>query len=298
MGERLIFWRDAAGLHCIADQCAHRGASLCQGRLIQGEVQCPFHGFRYDGSGRVTLIPANGKVSPIGKQYRVHSYPVYEAQGFIWIWWGEQVPDPARPAWFDNIDPCMGYAEVQDPWNIHYSRVIENQLDVVHVPFVHHNTIGRGHRTVVDGPVVKWKNQDKFHLFVFNRRDDGTPARKPADLKGQETPFHLEFLFPNLWQNYIAPVIRVAAAFVPVDDDHTLLYLRFYVRFTPWAWLNGLLAWLGMPFNLRVAHQDRRIVQNQRPSASAYRMEEKLIPGDYPITEYRRRREELKKQKA
>ncbi len=295
LGEKLVLWRDQAGLHCIADQCAHRGASLCQGKLVEEQLQCPFHGFRYDGTGRVTLIPANGKNNPVGEQYRVHSYPVHEAQGFIWIWWGEGKPSPAEPPFFENIDGRLGYAEVPDPWHIHYSRVIENQLDVVHLPFVHHNTIGRGNRTVVDGPRVEWKDHDKFHLFVFNRVDDGRPPLKPSELGIRESAVHLEFIFPNLWQNYIAPVVRVIAFFVPVDEEHTILYLRFYAGFTPWKWLNTLFAWLAMPFNLIVAHQDRRIVQNQKPGASSYKMNEKLIPGDYPIVEYRRRRDELMK---
>jgi hypothetical protein len=55
------------------------------------------------------------------------------------------------------------------------------------------------------------------------------------------------------------------------------------------AWVN----WLAMPFNLIVAHQDRRVVQTQRPKPSAYRSSEKLFQADGPIVAYRQRRQEL-----
>ncbi len=61
------------------------------------------------------------------------------------------------------------------------------------------------------------------------------------------------------------------AAFVPVDGEHTLLYLRFYQRFLRLPLLGGL-----------VAHQDRRVVRTQRPKPSALRGDEQLVQGDRP----------------
>ena len=62
MGEKLVLWRDDKGqIGCMADLCPHRGVALSTGKLVGGNVQCPFHGFEYDTSGRCTLIPASGK---------------------------------------------------------------------------------------------------------------------------------------------------------------------------------------------------------------------------------------------
>ena len=82
-------------------------------------------------------------------------------------------------------------------------------------------------------------------------------------------------------------------AFVPVDEEHTLLYLRFYQRFLRLPLLGGLVARLAMPFNRLVAHQDRRGVQTQEPKASGRRIGEQLIQGDHPIVAYPRRRQAL-----
>ncbi len=298
MGEKLVFWRDAAGkVSCLRDLCAHRGAALSKGVVAEGALQCPFHGFRYDMSGRCTLIPANGKVAPIPERFKVHHYPTYEAHGFIWIWWGD-APSAVLtpPRFFEDITPDFTYGSARDPWDTHYSRVIENQLDVVHLPFVHYNTIGRGNRALVNGPVVKWQGEDAFRVYVFNDVDRGQPPCKPDEIAEPYPTFHLEFQFPNLWQNYISDDVRVLAAFVPVDEAHTLLYLRFYQRFMRVAVLRELVNALAMPFNVYVAHQDRRIVNTQQPKLSALRGDEALIQGDRPIVEYRRRRQTLMEQ--
>ena len=84
------------------------------------------------------------------------------------------------------------------------TRVIENQLDVPHVPFVHHNTHRPGVGTVIDGPWVEWQDPDRFFVFMHARPEDGTPPRKPDEMPRPDKTFHLDFIFPNLWQNYIS----------------------------------------------------------------------------------------------
>jgi phenylpropionate dioxygenase-like ring-hydroxylating dioxygenase large terminal subunit len=296
LGERLVFWRDPSGkVNAAVDRCPHRGAALSAGNVRSEHLQCPFHGFEFDSAGKCVLIPANGRSGIIPNAMRLKTYPTYEAYGLIWIWWGESAPqDLPAPEFFDNLDEAFYYGSARDSWNAHYSRVIENQLDVVHLPFVHAKTIGRGNRTVVDGPVVEWKGDKMLYTYVFNRLDDGTPPRKPGELSSKNaSSVHLEFIFPNLWQNYINEQVRILAAFVPVDEEHTLLYLRFYQKFFTVPVLGKLIARLAMPSNLKIAHEDRRVVTTQQPSASGLKIGEILIQGDLPVIEYRRKRAAL-----
>jgi phenylpropionate dioxygenase-like ring-hydroxylating dioxygenase large terminal subunit len=299
LGEKMVFWRDEQGRVCAAvDRCPHRGVALSTGAIHASHLQCPFHGFEYDSTGRCVLVPANGRTGVIPNAMRLQTYPTHEDRGLIWLWWGS--PVPARltpPEFFDNIDGTFTYGSARDPWDAHYSRVIENQLDVVHLPFVHRKTIGRGNRTLVDGPVVEWKGDKMLYTYVFNRLDDDTPPRKPSELSPKAAAsVHLEFIFPNLWQNYISDNVRILAAFVPVDAEHTLLYLRFYQNFMRLPLLGKWVARLAMPMNLRIAHEDRRVVTTQQPKASGLKIGEILIQGDLPIIEYRRKRAALQNQ--
>ena len=147
---------------------------------------------------------------------------------------------------------------------------------------------------VVDGPVVEWKGDKMIYTYVYNRIDDGKPPRRSSELSAKPAGSqHLEFIFPNLWQNYISEKVSVLAAFVPVDDEHTILYLRFYQRFMQVPLLRKLVARLAMPSNVYIAHEDRRVVITQQPKASGLKIGEILIQGDLPIIEYRRKRAAL-----
>jgi len=297
LGERLVFWREATGKPvCHVDKCAHRGASLAIGKVLSNDrIQCPFHGLEYDPSGRCTKIPANSAAAPVPDGFKLCSYATHEAHGFIWIWWGEGSPK-GGPDFFEDIGPEMAYSTVQDHWDNHYSRVIENQLDMAHLPFVHHNTIGRGNRTVVDGPGL-FSVKDGFFVYVYNRLDDGSPRRESSEVPvpNPDRDFKLEFRFPNLWQNYIGKKIRVVGAFVPIDEVRTILYLRFYQSFTQLPLVKELVLALGARMNIFVAHQDRVVVNTQLPKSSGEGKGELLFPGDAALMEYRKMRIEAKK---
>lgn len=297
MGEKMVAWRDSAGKAAVmSDLCPHRGVALSIGAVKGDCIQCPFHGFEYDTSGACTYIPANGKNSEPPKAMKVRAYETREAHGFVYIWWGERRESyPALP-FFEAIGADFVYSTLRDPWATHYSRAIENQLDVVHLPFVHHNTIGRGQKLLVNGPLTRISHpregQTLLDLWVFNERDEGQKPRRATELpEPQRHPF-LQFIYPNLWHNWIADGIRVLVAFAPVDDENTLMYLRYYHKVkTPI--LRQVNEFFGNIGNFVIERQDRPVVITQRPPRADLDIGEKLIPGDGPIITYRKIRREL-----
>lgn len=295
LNENLLFWRDETGKAvCFVDRCPHRGVALSVGKILDNQhVQCPFHGLEFDNEGRCTVIPANGFGADVPSNFYVKRYLTHEQDGFIWIFWGDEAKAVEKPLFFPSLS-SLTYRTRQDVWKAHYSRVIENQLDCAHVPFIHRKTIGRGGKTLVDGPLVTWKNERQLMMYVFNKLDDGSVPLKPEQLREKgDTEQHIEFIFPNLWQNFIQPKMSVVVAFVPVDDETTIMYLRFYQGFLMFPILESLLFALFMPYNLKIAHEDRRVVETQLPKASTLLMKENLFQADLPIIEYRKRRDEL-----
>lgn len=300
LGEQMVVWRDGQGrATCMQDLCPHRGAALSQGEIVSDRLACPFHGFEFDGQGACQHIPANSIASRPPRSFQVRAYPTREAHNLIWIFWApadSPLPDddqlPPLP-FFEDLDTSFFYATIRDPWRVHYSRAIENQLDVVHLPFVHRTTIGRGRRTVVDGPVIRWDPADTLNVWVYNRADDGRPAVKPSGMPEPQGTVQLQFRLPHIWQNRISDDLRIFIAFVPVDEENCILYMRFYQRFMRLPLLRSLVSWAGIWSSLYIAWQDKRVVLNQRPVKTDLRMGEKLIPGDNPIVAYRRRRADL-----
>lgn len=296
LGEKLVFWRDSKGIvSCLKDKCAHRGAQLSIGKHCDDRVECPFHGFQYDKTGQCQLIPAIGKNTPVPENFKVNSYHSKEAHDFIWIWWGDQQEDYPPLPFFKDIDRKFTYKTYTEVWPVHYSRAIENQLDVVHLPFVHKSTIGRSQHTLVHGPLVEW-NEDKsgFTFWVYDQKDDGkTTPLKPEDFTKEMKYFHLNFNFPHLWQNYLGDKVRIFIAFVPIDEEHTKFYMRFYQKFMKIPILKGIVNWFGKRSSIVILHQDRRVVVTEQPIKTKLKMGENLIQGDLPIIEYRKRREKL-----
>ena len=296
LGEKLVFWRDRDNkIGCIFDKCVHRGASLSKGKLLSNNmVQCPFHGFEYNTKGAVTKIPAIGQAAAVPDRYKVNSYPVKDEFGLIWLWWGEHRDEYPPLPFFEDLREGFKYDTFADHWPVHYSRAIENQLDVVHLPFVHYNTIGRGCRTLIDGPIVEVED-NKIRTWPFMRKDDGSTPLKAEELQKPDRPALLHFHFGNIWQNRLADNFRIFAAFTPIDEENTLIYLRIYQKFVRIPILGGLITKLTNLFNRRILNQDKSVVITQIPNKSELRIDEKLIQGDRPIIEYRRLRDELKK---
>jgi len=295
LGEKLVLWRSKDGsINCIYDQCCHRGAALRAGKILHDTVRCPFHGFAYDTSGKVVLIPANGSSMPVPERYHVHAYRVVEKYGFIWLWNGSYTDELPEIPFFPHLRQGFTYGSFSEVWPVHYTRAIENQLDVVHLPFVHTNSIGRGNKTLVNGPVATWED-NCMTFYVNNVADNGvTVPLKPEEIQNYRNLFHLQFQMPNIWQNIISDDIRIVAVFAPIDDTNTRIYLRFYQKFMKIPVLRQIVNSMSNISNKYILHQDRRVVLTQIPKKTDLKMGENLIQGDAPIIEYRKRRASLR----
>ncbi len=296
LGEKLVFWRQADGsVVCMRDTCPHLGAALHLGKVKHSSLACPFHGFEYDPSGRCTFLPAYSQGGDIPKALRAFVYPTYEAHDLIWIYWGTPPADLQPPKFFDAIHAGCSYQTIRQHWTAHYSRMIENQLDVAHVPFVHATTIGRGLPEVVDGPQVRLVD-DLLEVWPHYRVDDGTPPRRAEDLPEPAKHALLQFRFPNIWHNWLGDDLHIFLAFVPVDEENGIAYLRSYQAFVSAPLLRDVVNLFMRWGNTVVINQDRRVVLTQQPKKSSLKMGEKIMQCDRAILTYRRRRQELLEQ--
>jgi len=288
-----LFRNQNSELGCVVDQCPHRGAQLSKGKLKGDCILCPFHGLEFDKNGKCKYIPANGRASTDDiSRYNVKQYLVRETNGIIYLWYGdEEKVTENLPFFYDYVDDSYVYSEIEDHWNSHYSRSIENQLDVVHVPIVHYNTIGRGNKTLVNGPKSEYEN-GILRTSANNEVDKGQKPKSPDECVIKN--INLNFIFPNIWMNHISPKVKIIIYFAPVDDENTILYIRFYCKIFRFRPVNSLIAFFGKFANRIIERQDKRVVITQKPKVSTYQTNEKLLSGDGPIVLYRRIRQEYK----
>lgn len=279
----------------VLQMSALTGASLSQGKIRNNCIKCPFHGLEFDTDGSCKLVPALGEKSEENlSRFNVKSYETFEKFGIIFVFYGDDLEKSKKNLPFEilgkYIDDIFVYSEIQDHWNTHYSRAIENQLDVVHLPFVHHNTIGRGNKTLVNGPKVI--NEEELIITSANNEVDKGQKPKSND-QAIIKDTNLNFIFPNIWVNRVSDKIKIVIFFAPVDDENTILFIRFYNKITGLRPVNKIISFFGKFGNKVVERQDKRVVINQVPKRSSLKMNEHLVPGDMPIIQYRKIREKM-----
>src|SRR5689334_869176 len=134
----VLFRREDGAAVALADRCPHRFVPLSLGLLIGDELQCPYHGLRFDASGQCTLNPhGDGKIPPSA---RVRSYPIMERHGVLWIWMGndtERAPAPQPPEIPVLGDPTFRLVSGSMVIGANYQLIIDNLLDLSHVQFLH-----------------------------------------------------------------------------------------------------------------------------------------------------------------
>ncbi|MBV9789859.1 MAG: aromatic ring-hydroxylating dioxygenase subunit alpha [Chloroflexi bacterium] len=292
MSEDLVLWRDPEGkIVVMRDLCPHRQSKLSPGKIVNGNIQCHFHGFQFDRGGTCQLVPANGRNGPKPKIFQCWTYPAQEAFGFIWVWHGAPRDEYPPVEFFEGLDDHI-YATFQKQWNVHYTRAIESLLDVSHLPFVHANTIGRGGKTLVNGPYTTLED-NKIRVWVSNQPDAGLPAIKPTQVPPPNRPSMLRFNFPNVWQLYLGEKLSQIAALAPIDEENTMIYIRSYQRFVTQPLLGRLFVNASNLYNRYVLSEDEAIVTTQQPKKSDLNVGNRFIPGDRPIALYLQHRRNL-----
>lgn len=276
-GVDFVLFRDAEGkAHALEDRCPHRRTRLSLGRVRDGCIECPFHGFRFDGEGACRALPAHDPDAPPPKAMRAQGRPLREEDGYVFLWGHSKLPPQGDPPRLPQAHAGFSYGELVAEWEAHYARVIENQLDYAHLPFVHATTIGRGMNPRVEAHIEEEPGRIRYHAFTRG----GAP--NPHQF--------IEWRAPNLWVNQITPGFFITVAFAPVDERRTRLYLRTYQRYIRIPLLRDVVNILFRYFNRKVLRQDQRVVEQQDPQDTHLRIDEILVPFDRPIIAFRRQR--------
>ena len=137
----VLFRREDGSAVALDDRCPHRGYPLSAGALVGDEIQCGYHGLRFDGCGTCVWAPGQDRVP---SRANVAAVPLIERGPWVWLWMGD--PDAADPsllpamAWLD--DPAWATVHGVEPLAARASLLIDNLLDLSHETFLHAGYIG------------------------------------------------------------------------------------------------------------------------------------------------------------
>ena len=135
LGTRVILYRDPAGKALVQSAyCPHLGADLSVGQVVDGQIRCAYHHWRFDCTGRCVNIPTGDKIPPGA---RIATYPSAEAWGLIWAFNGETpwFPLPSIPGVEEReliYETHFRGTRATDPW-----VAVSNGVDFQHLRTLH-----------------------------------------------------------------------------------------------------------------------------------------------------------------
>lgn len=139
--EQIVMHRTSTGeVTALEDRCPHRQVPLSKGCLKGDEIECAYHGLRFDPSGQCVHIPSQDTIPSTA---RTRAYPVAEKYGFVWIWPGDPAlsDESSVPDHSICVDPNLAGAMHYQRGRADYRLGIDNFLDSSHVAFVHPGTV-------------------------------------------------------------------------------------------------------------------------------------------------------------
>jgi len=206
-GGELVAFRDDDGVvHVLDAHCPHLGAHLGYGGSVVGRtVQCPFHGWRFDGAGACVALGNGDKAPP---RASLRSWPTREVNGMVLVYYHAHGD---APAWEVPSLPEHGSPDyhpyVKRSWTVrtHIQEIAENITDGAHFREIHES---------VTTPTVEVTTQGHVLRSVLMMQQS-TP-RGPVDACIDATLHGLGF-----WTIRLRGIIDVTIVHTttPIDDE-------------------------------------------------------------------------------
>lgn len=295
LGVDFVLYRDSNGSpHVMSNVCVHRGACLANGKVKGDNVECPYHGWQYNGDGQCVRIPAMGKDAKIPSRARIDSYPTVEKYGLIFAFLGD-LPEEERPPIMDIPEYGQpGWRATLQEWqfNYDYKRSVENGLDAAHNEFVHptHGFSGTrdDYKLEERQPIIR-----EWGSGIWGQRlAPALPDRRMREISGRTEAAVIEGGTGHHAVNCVWTHIHPTPAMSihqygfksPIDDTKARSWLVNLRNFMIEPEHDARM----MERNQYVGFQDRDILEAMQPHVTPRtNTKELFVNGDEPIGRYR-----------
>ncbi|MCB9639933.1 MAG: aromatic ring-hydroxylating dioxygenase subunit alpha [Myxococcales bacterium] len=279
MEQRLVLFRDAQGqAAALRDLCPHRQVQLSLGRVQEGCIECPYHGWRFDAQGDCVFVPSLCEGDKIPPRSQVRRFPIREQQGYIWLWLGEGEPDhePFSLPFFGQ--PGWAATRIQSDVENAVDNIVENFIDCPHTGYIHAG--------LFRAPATQ-KASAQISVFERHLEIDITEEKKSDSffskilLQG-DAPKHIDSF-------YLPSIVQVSYEFSP---SRHFLGVQMCTPISPYktrvfvyvTWKMGIFTQLIRPVvpwvSRWVLHQDLGILANQAEQLQRYDKSFVSVPAD------------------
>ena len=228
LGEELVVYRDKKGnFGLVGEHCPHRSASLAYGRVDEEGIRCPYHGWKFDCTGRCLEQPAEPAGSTFKDRIKHVAYPVQCLGGLIYAYLGP-TPAPLLPRWDVLVWEHGRRWIVKDSLiDCNWLQAMENSVDPAHLFWLHGDTAH------LEPRVKKYAEKHEFIRFEYGIKKRRTTL--PLATGGKPEVDEHPLLFPSILRHVATDKSGKGHRHnlqirVPVDDTHTQV---FRVNFVP-----------------------------------------------------------------
>ncbi|MCB9558038.1 MAG: aromatic ring-hydroxylating dioxygenase subunit alpha [Deltaproteobacteria bacterium] len=247
-----LFRGEDGSVHAIENRCAHRQLKLTVGHVEGCKLVCPYHGWKYDGQGRVVEISHTlfGRDMP---NFRVASFPVAVRYGMIWIFPGDaELASSREIPEIPELEGADRWAAVpvDFTWRAHHSMIIDNVSDFTHA-YLH-----RKFAPFSDAELTGFETRgDDVHLSYDTKVGRGRISGLFVD-RSQVNTNHMDlcYQYPYQWSN-TDDQIKHWLFLRPIDEQHTRAFFIFYFKSLKIPFLPLAIPRPVMQFVMKIAKQ-------------------------------------------
>ena len=236
LGEWLAIFRDEEGTPIILrDRCMHRNSRLSRGKVNRGKLQCPYHGWVYDRTGRVVSVPAEGDNFKQLNCRRAKSYQTREEDGYIYVKLSDNNEfNPWRMPYFGQ--PGWETVRVSNRFHNNITNCAENFIDIPHTTTVHPGVF-RNPRKQKLTMTVERKNGAVFVEYFQETNNLGWYAKflnpRGAGIKHTDS-FHMPNVTSVEYNLGEDRRLFITSQSIPETEESTLVYTDVTYNYGIW----------------------------------------------------------------
>jgi phenylpropionate dioxygenase-like ring-hydroxylating dioxygenase large terminal subunit len=272
LGEELVAFRTEAGVSVFKDLCIHRGSALSLGRVENGTIECPYHGWRYDSTGKCVDIPALDRGAPIPAKARAIAYQTRSEGGVVWV--AMEEPKAPFPEWPEGTalgTPGVSFMNVAVyEWDVDAGRAVENFLDVAHFPFIHEGTLGTRDRVTVHAHDID--HDDASMRFSYLAEEPADPSTGHGEVMDLQYNYHAPFTVHLKRQTPHEDWSVMSLLASPTSETTSRLFVSFARNFDIAPGSDQTY----IDFTHLVMNEDKAVVQSVHPERIPIDLREEL----------------------
>lgn len=281
LGEWLVIFRAEDGFPvALRDRCMHRNSRLSPGKVCQGKIHCPYHGWVYDKIGQVVAVPAEGENFKSLSSRRIPPYPTQEKDGYIYVRLcdtpTEEFPPFSMPYYGK---PGWETLRVINRFRNSVTNCAENFIDIPHTASVHPGVFRNPRKQQLE-MTVKRCNGSVFVEYRNETTNLGWYAKflNPQALEIRHTDsFHM----PNVTcVEYDFGANRrffITSQSIPESENSTLVYTDVTFNYGIWNKLaRPFVRWTAQ----YIIRQDVEILAVQQDTIEKYGRQFSNTPAD------------------